>query len=233
MTKIYRIVNDLKEFIYPPLCITCGERLLSPEKYLCINCLADLPVTNFHLSPENTVAEIFWGRVKIENATSFFHYRKGSRYQKLIHFIKYRGMKELGNECGGRFGKILAGSEYYNSTDLIVPVPLHPRKKKKRGYNQSEYIAAGIASALNKPVCSDNLTRIAYTPSQTKKSRYERWQNVNGIFKINCPEDFKNKHILLVDDVITTGSTLEACASEILKITDTKISIATLAYADF
>lgn len=232
MKVLYRICNDFTELVYPALCITCGERLISQEKYLCMNCRADLPVTNFHLNSDNNVAELFWGRVKIENATSLFYYKKGSRYQRVIHFIKYRGMKELGFEFGTHLGASLSESENFTTADLIIPVPLHPRKKKKRGYNQSEYIARGVANILKKPVSVNNLCRKIYSSSQTRKNRFERWQNVEKIFKINHPDELRNKHILLLDDVVTTGSTLEACASEILKVPDTKVSIATLAYAD-
>jgi len=232
MKVLSRICNDLAELVYPALCITCGERLISKEKYLCMNCRAELPVTNFHLNSDNNVAELFWGRIKIENATSLFYYKKGSRYQRVIHFIKYRGMKELGFEFGTHLGESLSESENFTTTDLIIPVPLHPRKKKKRGYNQSEYIARGVANILKKPVSVNNLCRKIYSSSQTRKNRFERWQNVEKIFKINHPDELHSKHILLLDDVVTTGSTLEACASEILKVPDTKVSIATLAYAD-
>lgn len=232
MKLLSRICNDFTELIYPALCVTCGERLISQEKYLCMNCRADLPVTNFHLNSDNNVAALFWGRVKIENATSLFYYKKGSRYQRLIYFIKYRGMKELGFEFGTHLGASLSESENFTTADLIIPVPLHPRKKKKRGYNQSEYIARGVANILKKPVSVNNLCRKIHSSSQTRKNRFERWQNVEKIFKINHPDELHNKHILLLDDVVTTGSTLEACASEILKVPDTKVSIATLAYAD-
>jgi ComF family protein len=227
------VVEDLLELIYPALCVTCGERLISQEKYLCLKCWHDLPVNNFHHDPENIVAQLFWGRVWIENATSFFHYRKGSKYQKLIHFIKYKGLKELGLETGMRFGNLLAESIPYQSIDLIVPVPLHPRKQKKRGYNQSEWIARGLGESMKKPVSPGNLFRQMPSSTQTRKNRFERWQNVEGIFGIHQPEMFSGKHILLVDDVVTTGSTLEACAFQVLKTRNTKISIATLAFADF
>jgi ComF family protein len=232
MNVLSRIFDDFTELFYPALCITCGERLISKEKYLCMNCRADLPVTNFHLYPDNNVAQLFWGRVIIENATSLFYYKKGSRYQKLIHLIKYRGMKELGFEFGKHLGAVLSESKNFTSADLIIPVPLHPKKKKKRGYNQSEYIAGGVANILKKPVSVNNLCRKIYSPSQTRKNRFERWQNVEKIFIVNNPDELHNKHILLLDDVVTTGSTLEACASEILKGSNTKVSIATLAYAD-
>lgn len=232
MNRISQGISDVLELVFPSLCTTCGERLNSQEKYVCFDCWHDLPITNFHLNTENKVAQLFWGRVEIENATAFFSYKKGSRYQHLIHFIKYKGLKELGFETGRKFGFALADSEVFKSVDSIVPVPLHPKKEQKRGYNQSRWIAAGIADVLQKPVIDKNLYRKSFTSTQTRKNRFERWQNVDGLFEVNDPQEFLGKHILLVDDVVTTGSTLEACAFPLLKLAGTKVSIATLAFAD-
>lgn len=233
MNSITQICKDLLEFVYPSLCITCGERLISAEIHICMKCWLDLPVTNFHLNGDNDVARLFWGRINIQNATSWFYYRKGSRYQKLIHFIKYRGIKELGFEAGLRLGNLLSLAANFQTIDIIVPVPLHTKKEKERGFNQSEWIAGGIAKSFSHPVVTGNLCRIVYNPTQTQKDRYGRWQNVEGIFSIKDPGTFEGKHILLIDDVVTTGSTLEACASELLKINNTTVSIATLAFADY
>ena len=226
-------ISDILELVFPTLCVTCGERLITQEKFVCFNCWNDLPETHFHLEPDNKVAQLFWGRVTIENAAAYFSYKKGSKYQQLIHFTKYRGLKELGFEAGRKYGFVLRESLVFSGADYVVPVPLHPKKEKKRGYNQCKWIADGVADSLNKKVVSDNLFRKTYTSTQTRKNRYERWQNVDGIFGIHRPEEFENKHLLLIDDVVTTGSTLEACAFEILKIKNTKVSIATLAFADF
>lgn len=232
MNRFKQALSDVIEFIFPGLCLTCGERLVSQEKYLCNNCWLDLPVTNFHKDLENKVAQLFWGRVLISHATSFFSYKKGSKYQQLIHYTKYKGLKQLGYETGRRFGITLRESEAFLSIDFVVPVPLHPKKQKQRGYNQSDWIAMGIAKSMNKPYSADNLFREIYTSTQTRKNRFERWQNVDGIFNVKRPEEYCNKHILLIDDVITTGSTLEACAIHLLKLPNTRVSIATLAYAD-
>lgn len=233
MNKLPFYLDDVLELLYPSVCITCGNRLISQEEYVCLNCWADLPVSRFLHEPDNAVAQLFWGRVMIEQATSFFQYRKGSRYQNLVYFIKYKGLKELGKEAGIRFGRLLADNDIFSNIDVIVPVPLHINKLKKRGFNQSEWIAMGLVAVFKKPLVADNLFRQIHTPTQTRKSRYERWQNVEGIFGVKTPEEFEEKHILLVDDVVTTGSTLEACACELLKIKGTKISIATLAFAGF
>lgn len=232
MNTLTRGFNDLLELFFPTLCITCGDRLVSQEKYVCVKCWNDLPVTNFHEKPENKVEQLFWGRIEIEHATSFFSYKKGSIYQHLIHAIKYRGLKELGLESGKRFGAMLSGSARFSSIDIIIPVPLHPAKQKKRGYNQSEWIAMGISETLEKPINVSIVTRNIHTETQTKKNRFERWKNVENIFEISQPEQLKGHHILLVDDIITTGSTLEACAYQLLKIEGVKVSIATLGYAD-
>lgn len=233
MNRLQQSLSDVLEFVFPSLCIACGERLVTQEKFVCFACWSDLPRTHFHENPENKVAQLFWGRVNIENATSWYSYKKGSNYQNLIHFTKYKGLKELGYEAGMRYGFELKDSKYFSNIDAIVPVPLHPKKEKKRGYNQCDWIARGLGEALQKEVNSKALYRNIYTGTQTRKNRYERFQNVDGIFSVNHAEDFEGKHILLVDDVVTTGSTLEACAYAFLKIKGVKVSIATLAFADY
>jgi ComF family protein len=232
MNQMPVFINELIGLLFPSVCITCGNRLISQEEYLCMDCWLDLPVSRFHLDPENKVVRMFWGRVAVESGTAYFQYRKGSRYQKLIHSIKYKGMKELGYGAGKRFGEVLLEDPGYSLADIVVPVPLHRRKQVSRGFNQSEWIAMGIAEAMGKPLSAGNLIRHTHTPTQTRKNRFERWKNVEGIFSIKNLQEYENMHILLVDDVVTTGSTLEACAAEILKCPGAKVSIATLAYAD-
>jgi ComF family protein len=209
----------------------CGDKLIEQENCICLYCLHHIPRTNFHLEPDNPVARLFYGRVNIEQATSFFYFSKGSKYQTLLHNLKYKGMKEIGEEIGKHFGTDLSQSTEFNSVDIICPVPLHPSKEKKRGYNQSWWIASGIAKQLNKELSSNNLQRLTATETQTRKSRFDRHLNVDGIFELKNPEAFSGKHILLVDDVVTTGATLEACAIAILTATNAKVSIATLATA--
>ena len=227
-----KYIADFVELFFPRICLVCGNSLLQQEELVCLQCLHELPRTNFHLEGRNPVAEIFYGRVSLEAATSFFVFSKGSRYQKLIHALKYKGLKEVGILLGTHFAIDLEKSPLFTSVDLICPVPLHPKKEKKRGYNQSEFIARGIADRMGKPLSTGNLVRVVYTDSQTRKGRYERWENVEGIFALTHPEEFEGKHILLVDDVLTTGSTLEACASAILSTNqNTKVSIATLGFA--
>nr|WP_320020682.1 phosphoribosyltransferase family protein [uncultured Draconibacterium sp.] len=232
MNLLKQRISDVLGLFFPELCVTCGKRLVTQETLVCFSCWHDLPATNFHLKEENKVAQLFWGRVDILGATAFFSYKKGSKYQQLIHFVKYKGLKELGYETGKKFGLKLLESPLFAEIDVLMPVPLHPRKEKKRGFNQSEWIASGIAEVLEKPIDTKTLYRKEYTSTQTKRNRYERWQNVESVFGLNNPESVKNKHILIIDDVVTTGATLEACAIHLLKQPGTKVSIATLAYAD-
>ncbi len=221
----------LTELLFPRLCVVCGNRLIEQEQLICLYCLHHIPRTNFHLESENPVAKLFYGRVQIEQATSFFYFSKGSKYQTLLHSLKYKGMKELGAEIGKHFAIDLRQSPHFASIDLVCPVPLHPSKEKKRGYNQSWWIASGIATQMQKKLSDADLKRITATETQTRKSRFARWQNVEGIFHLANPEKFAGKHVLLVDDVVTTGATLEACVQEIHSKTDAKVSIATLATA--
>jgi ComF family protein len=221
----------LTELLFPNLCVVCGDKLIEQEQWICLHCLHHIPRTNFHLEADNPVSRLFYGRVPIEFATSFFFFSKGSKYQALLHNLKYKGMKELGSEIGKHFGINLAQSPDFMSVDLVCPVPLHPSKEKKRGYNQSWWIASGMAQQMQKPLSDNNLKRITATETQTRKSRFARWQNVEGIFDLTDPAAFSGKHILLVDDVVTTGSTLEACTQTILSKANARVSIATLATA--
>jgi ComF family protein len=229
---IHRYWSGFVQLFFPEICITCGEKLVNQEKFVCLKCLYDIPRTDFHNLPGNKLEEQFWGRIKVERASSYFYFRKGSRYQKLIHFLKYKGLKEIGERIGFYFGNDLSEAPGFSSVDVVIPVPLHPQKQKKRGYNQSEWIAKGIGLALNKPVESRNLKRLVNKGTQTKKSKFERWENVEGIFDVENPEELQGKHVLLIDDVITTGATIEACCSALLKVERIRISLASLAFAD-
>jgi ComF family protein len=228
MTHIF---GDFAELFYPRICITCDRKLIHQEEFICLHCIQDLPRTHFHSDPENKIAQLFWGRAKVDFATSWLFFRKGSRYQKLVHYLKYKGMKEIGEEMGKLFGGELINT-HFQEIDAVIPVPLHPRKLKQRGYNQSEWIAKGMAITLNKPLMVNNLIREVFTNTQTRKNRFERWQNVEGIFNVCYPSEIIQKHILVVDDVVTTGSTLEAAVVALLQAGAAKVSIATLACAE-
>jgi len=219
------------ELFFPRICVVCGEKLISQEEFLCLNCQFRMPKTHFHMQADNIMEQLFYGRAKIERATAFFEFQKGSDYQKILHQLKYRGMPLLGNHVGRLFGFDLLGSGFIQPIDLICPVPLHPQKEKKRGYNQSLQIAMGLSDALKVPVDHSSLQRVINTKTQTRKNRFERWQNVDGIFELVMPQNIEGKHILLVDDVVTTGSTFEALATAIHKQCNAKISLLTLAIA--
>lgn len=231
LTPVRKYLIDFLSLVYPNICLCCDNPLVSQESIICTRCNIQLPRSHFHLVEGNPVEQLFWGRVTIEKATSYFIFKKGSRYQRLLHELKYKGCREIGVEMGKRFAAELQQISYFDEIDCIVPVPLHPKKEKKRGYNQSAVIAEGLSFILKKEIDTKNLFRKHHGESQTRKGRYERWENVNEIFDLIDKEAFANKHILLIDDVVTTGSTLEACALAVLKSENTKVSIATLAFA--
>jgi len=224
-------LKDLLNVFFPNICKACGNALYQQEKVICLSCLFKLPKTGFHLHDENPVSRVFWGRVDLQAATSFLFFSKGGKVQHLIHALKYKGSRETGVYLGNLFGTDLLKSELYNSIDLVIPVPLHPKKQHKRGFNQSDCIAVGIGQAMKVPAITDKLIRTTHTSSQTKKSRESRWDNVKGVFEVAAPLTLENKHILLVDDVLTTGATLESCAETLLSIQGVRVSVATLAYA--
>lgn len=228
---LFEWVRNFGEIFYPQLCITCNRKLFSGEKYICLFCVQELPKTGFHKDQDNKVAQLFWGRTEVARATSWLYFRKGSAYQQLIHHLKYKGLKELGSELGYLFATDLAGSAF-EGCDVIMPVPLHPERERKRGYNQSAWIAQGISPVLGIPISSENLKRSKYNPTQTRKSRFERWQNVEGIFGVSNPEEVDSRKILLVDDVITTGATLEAAVNALHQAGVSEVNIATLALAE-
>jgi ComF family protein len=216
--------------IFPRYCAACGDALYNNENMLCLGCFADLPRTRFHHDEENEVAQLFWGRVPLEYATSFMYFAKGSRFQNILHELKYNDQRQIGTAMGRMFGSELINTPFATA-DIIIPVPLHPARLKFRGYNQSQLIASGIGEILRLPVETTMLSRVMDTRSQTQKSRYERWENVRYIFHCEQPEALKEKHVMLVDDVITTGATLEACASCLVPIEGIKVSVVSLAFA--
>lgn len=231
MDYLYDLWDDFLSLIFPRSCYGCGNELLRNEKLICTECFVAIPRTNYHLKDDNPVARIFWGRCLTEKVSAFSFYTRDSRIRKLIHQMKYKGKKEIGFELGRIYALSLRESGFFDGIDLIIPVPLHPSRKRKRGFNQSELISDGISDVTGIPVDNRSLIRGSFTKTQTRKSRYDRWNNVEGIFEVNCQENLENKHILIVDDVITTGSTIEACATGLLKSGNVKISVAALAFS--
>ena len=231
MGVIKKYLNNFVDLFFPNLCAVCSDTLLTGEDFICSNCYVDIPKTNFHKELENPVAQLFWGRANVETATAYYYFKKGSKYQKVIHKLKYKGEKEIGIEIGKLFGADLNISEYYQYIDVIIPVPLHKSRLKERGFNQSEYIAMGMSESMEKPMDINSLIRTIATSTQTKKNRLERVDNVASIFKVENPSEIYGKHILLIDDVITTGATLESCANTLLDYTGVKVSIAAIGFS--
>ncbi|MBA3901461.1 MAG: ComF family protein [Bacteroidetes bacterium] len=224
------MLGDFISLIYPENCLSCGEILYKHEKHICFRCRYKLPKTDFHKLNENPVSKLFWGRIGIFSASAYYFFTKGGGVQHLLHAIKYRGEKEAGSEVGKMYGSELKDSPFFETVDLVLPVPLHPKKKKIRGYNQSDFIAQGIAEGMGKSYSPDLLVRNVANESQTRKSRFVRWQNVESIFEIKDKAAVEGKHILIVDDIITTGATIEASAQCIQNIDGTKVSVAALAF---
>ena len=222
---------DFINLMFPDLCVVCGSSLQKNEHQLCVSCLHEIPKTNYHLIDENPIEKRFWGKVPIYRATSYFFFQKGSSFQKLLHILKYKGNKEIG-ELMGKYAAIdLLDSADFTSIDVILPVPLHPGKYKLRGYNKSEWIGKGLSVVLNRPMDTSTLIRARENTTQTKKTVFERYENTEGIFELKDTTVLAGKHVLLVDDVLTTGSTLEACVRALLETPEIKISIFTLAVA--
>ncbi len=223
--------SSLAGLFFPERCAVCGNVLQRQEEVLCTACYYKLPVTRFHLSPENPVYDIFKGRMPLVSATSFLFFSKGGETQRLVHQLKYKGKKEVGLYLGRLLGNQLNDAPAFRRADYIVPVPLHPQKEHVRGYNQSLLIAEGMAGRLPAKVVGDVLYRRVHSATQTRKSRYERWENVKDIFEVRKGERLAGKRVILVDDVITTGATLEACGKMLLQIPGLTLCIASLAYA--
>jgi ComF family protein len=228
--KIKELAHSLIHLFYPRLCEGCAKPLMPAEEVLCISCAAHLPRTEFHHIPGNEAALRLAGRIPYVHATSFAYFTNDGLLQHLLHQLKYRGRKEVGIYLGRQFAYDLQQSRW-QPVDYIIPVPLHRKKEAVRGYNQSLLIAEGLSRVLKAPVAADILLRPRHTESQTKKTRTERLKNMENAFQVNKNGKIVNKHILLVDDVLTTGATLEACALALLKTENIKISIAVVGIA--
>jgi ComF family protein len=189
-----------------------------------------MPETNFELFSDNPVEKKFWGRIVVERAAALYYFTRESLMQHLMHQFKYRGNRSLGLQLGHMMGERLKNSKRY-PIDALAPLPLYKSRERKRGFNQSTILCEGIAEVLKVPVLAKAVSRSHHTETQTTKGRLERWQNMEGKFILNEPELIRNKHLLLVDDVITTGATIEACGAELLQGTNVRLSIATLCYA--
>lgn len=223
--------NDLISLLYPKTCIGCGsEELIHAEAVLCVECMAALPETNFHLKQNNPVSKVFFGRIPVESATAYAYFTKHSIVQNMLHELKYKGNVHAGIVMGEMFARKLKSCNWLADIQAVIPLPLHRKKEKKRGYNQAAVICRGITNVADIPVLDRVVARSKRSETQTRKSRLERWTNIESKFDLINAGAIENKHILLVDDVITTGATLEACGREILKAKGSKLSIASFAY---
>lgn len=225
-----KVFDSFLELFFPRLCVCCETKLIEGEMHLCFECVRQLVSSNLLLANDK-LDNLFAGRFAFVHSSAFALFVKGGNVQKIVHEFKYRDNHQLALYVGQLCGTNIMKNNKYKDIDYIVPVPLHLKRLKTRGYNQSEMIANGISHKINKPVYSDNLIRVINNPSQTKNSKFARWKNTEGIFDIKNKNIFENKHILLVDDVVTTGSTIEICAKLILGCKNSKLSIFAFAQA--
>ena len=231
MKFLSEVTKALSHLIFPHLCEGCGSPYLSEKEYLCTYCYSELPETIFFASENNPAEKLFIGRLMIEMAGAQFYYTRNSLMRKLMHEFKYKGHISLGKYLGCLMAYSISNSKRFSEIDLIIPVPLHKKKQSKRGYNQAEVLAASISMILKKPLLTNVIIKQSNTQSQTRKNRIERWNNAEGSYVVLDATLLDNKHILLVDDVITTGATIEACGRVIKKSSNCKLSIAALCYA--
>lgn len=225
------MLSDFVDMLFPRSCLTCRGLLEKNEELICVQCRYALPQTNFHLDEDNELARKFWGRISLRHAFAYLRFVKTGKVQVLLHHLKYHGKQEVGEVLGRWYGNDLKKSKLANEFDLVLPVPLHPSKLAKRGYNQCDSLAKGMAEGLSIAWDGNILVRQKANVSQTRKGRIERWENVEDIFRILQPEKVRGKNILLVDDVITTGATLEACGLPLQEAGCQSLSIAGLAVA--
>ncbi|MBQ8958053.1 MAG: ComF family protein [Bacteroidales bacterium] len=229
--KIRDWLHSILNLFYPRVCAACGESLLKDEDTVCTTCRFTLPRTSYELHADNPVAQTFYGRVPFHAVTSCFFFAKSGKVQHLIHQLKYKGNKEAGIFLGQQIGESIKEAPLFQDIDYLIPVPLHPKREKQRGYNQSLMIAQGINKVTDIPIGDRFLVRGVYTETQTHKSAEERFKNVKDIFEVRFPNELKGKHVLLIDDVLTTGATLESCAQKLMTIPGITISAATAACA--
>ena len=222
--------DSLLHFLFPHTCCGCGTDILPEDSTLCLHCLHALPETCFEWHPSNPAEKMFWGRLPLQSAGATYYFTKESLVQHLMHQLKYKGNKELGIQLGMLMGDALKKSGRFPA-DALIPLPLFPAKEKRRGYNQATVLCEGISATMHIPVWDQVVKRPEHTETQTQKGRVERWKNMEGKFIVQDPALLQNKRLLLVDDVVTTGATLEACGAELLKIPGVQLSIATLCIA--
>lgn len=230
--KIKEIISAISDIFYPRLCIRCGKALNSGERYLCTSCIANIPRTNFHKNSHNLTEDTFSGNAHADRAFSWFYFTRNSSYNNLIYDLKYKGNADLARYLGKLYAAELFSDGITMDFDIIIPVPLHKKRLKSRGYNQSQMIAEGIKDITGGEIFTNILFRCENTESQTRKQRFERWENIKDAFSANFFKEYANKKIVLIDDVTTTGATIAACIKTLRACGYNNISVLTLAYAD-
>lgn len=226
------MLTSLFNLFYPELCIGCYKILVSDEKILCVNCRHDLPIIGSKNLKENKINANFYGIIPVKKVSSFLIFRKHGITQRLIHHLKYKNNQQIGAFLGSWFGKLLEKNQFFNGIDYIIPVPLHPKRFKKRGYNQVTLFGNELSNISGVSYLPNVLIRTTNTKTQTKRQRFERFENLKTLFRLTDEKILENKHVLLIDDVITTGATIQACCNELLKTKNITISIATMAYTE-
>jgi ComF family protein len=225
-----KLLKDIFNVFYPDICLCCKNHLTTNEAFICLFCRNDLPLTNFSFETPNQIEKTFYGRIPIEKGTALFYFLKKGKTQQLIHELKYNGQQQVGAFIGSWLGEEMLKSNRFKNIDCIIPVPLHSKKQKKRGYNQVSTFGNSLSKTLNIPFYENVLKKKTAINSQTKLLRLDRWKNVQELFYVEEKLSLANKHILLIDDIITTGATLEACYLALNNFSNIKISIASMAY---
>ncbi|PWG80995.1 ComF family protein [Pararcticibacter amylolyticus] len=231
MPPFLNYISDFFSLFFPEVCGCCGGKLIRGEKIICTTCRFDLPYTNFHRDKDNALARQFQGHFNLGFAIACFYFRQDSKVQSLIHQLKYRDRPETGLWLGRHYGNRIKEYIRMDLPELIIPVPLHKKRQKQRGYNQSECIAQGLSEITGIPVDITVLQRSSYTDTQTRKSRFQRFENMKDVFSVHEAGKVAEKHVLIVDDVITTGATIEACALKLFESGAAKVSISSVAFA--
>ena len=229
ISGLQKYTDYLLQLFFPHCCIGCSAALADKD-LLCMQCIQQLPATGFFEHEDNPTEKIFYGRLPVQSAAAAYFFTKDSLIQKLVFELKYKNNKAAGIYLGVLTGHLLRSSPRFQHIDVLIPVPLHPSKKRKRGYNQAELICRGMASVIQKPILTNAVIRTQFTGTQTRQDRIHRWQNMENVFRVTDETAITGKHILLVDDVITTGATLEACGRAILQVNNSQLSIAAAAY---
>lgn len=230
--KIHKWLHSFINLFFPHCCVVCGAVIDGEgEKGICVSCLGNMPKTNYHLQKDNEVAIRFWGKFPLERASAYLFYKKDGGFHKLLYALKYYNDKQIGRIMGRYMAAELLPAGFFADVDLLIPLPLHPKKEAKRGYNQSEWLAMGISEITGLRIETTAVRRMIANPTQTKKKRLERWQNTKDVFEVVNPAPLEGKHLLLIDDVLTTGATITSCALSLIEISGVKVSVLTLSVA--